>query len=54
MSLGGGVEPHIFERCMKNNEIAVGWLRGVDLTDSDAVAIASCSRSTTRARAEVG
>ena len=41
VSLGGSTEPHIFERCMKNDEIAVGWLQGVDLTDSDASAIAS-------------
>ena len=34
---GGG--PEVFERCMKDGEIAVGWLSGIDLTDADEAKI---------------
>lgn len=40
VSLGGSSESWVFERCMANNEISVGWLKGKDLTDTDSVGIA--------------
>jgi len=40
VSLGGSPDPHIFERCMANCEIAIGWLGDRDLTGLDREAIA--------------
>ncbi len=40
VSLGGSPEPHIFERCMEEREIAIGWLGDSDLTGLDREAIA--------------
>ncbi len=40
VSLGGTPEPYVFERCMKNGEIAIGWLGDHDLTGLDREAIA--------------
>lgn len=40
VSLGRIHESHVFERCMANGEIAVGWLHNVDLTDADDETIA--------------
>lgn len=34
----------IFERCMENREIAVGWLHGIDLTDKDGEKVAELFR----------
>lgn len=34
VSLGGAGDSHIFERCMENNEIAIGWLKEENLSES--------------------
>ena len=39
VSLGGSSDPHIFERCIANDEIAIGWLGDRDLTGLDREAI---------------
>lgn len=39
ISLGRPSDSDIFERCMENNEVGVGWLGRHDLTDSDREAI---------------
>ncbi len=35
VSLGPAHEQWVFDRCMANNEIAVGWLEGINLSDAD-------------------
>lgn len=40
VSLGGSADPHIFKRCIENEEIATGWLGDRDLTSLDRESIA--------------
>ncbi len=44
VSLGGRGEHRVFERCMENGEIAVGWLHGIDLTGAEGGRIAELFR----------